>query len=66
MYFFQEEDNSSVEFFDYPARNGKILPKFDLLLRNFHFILPNLYFGPPWGIFGCSVELPDFLGREEI
>ena len=46
-----------MEIFDYPARNEKILPKFDSFL-------PNFYFGPPWGNFVCSVAIPDFLGRE--
>ena len=59
----RKSDNSSVEILDYPARNGKILRKFDFILPKFHFILPNFYFGPPWGIFVCSVEIPDFLGR---
>ena len=55
-----------MEIFEYPARNEKILPKFDFFLPNFHFILPNFYFGPPWGFFVCSVAIPDFLGREVL
>ena len=55
--------NSSVEILDYPVRNEKILRNFDLLLPKFHFILPNFHFPSPWGIFICSVELSDFLGR---
>ena len=44
----------------------KNLRNFNLLLPKFHFILPKFHFPSPWGKFVCSVELPDFLGREEI
>ena len=69
----RKSNDSSVEIFDYPARNEKILrnfdfilPKFHFILPKFHFILPNFYFGPLWGIFVCSVEIPNFLGKEII
>ena len=39
-----------------PRRCEKILRNFDLLLPKFHFPVP-------WGIFVCSLEIPDFLGR---
>ena len=60
----RKSKDSSVEILDYPARNGKILPNFDSFLPKFHFILPNFYFPLPWGIFVCSLEIPDFLGRD--
>ncbi len=59
----RKSDNSSVEIGDYSVRNEQILRNFDLLLPKFHFILPNFYIGSPWGIFICSMALPDFLGR---
>ena len=68
---------SSVEISESPPRKRQILPNFDFVLPKFHFvlpnfdfvlpkfhfILPNFYFVPPWGIFVCHVEIPDFLGR---
>ena len=60
-----------MEIFEYPARNEKILPKFDsflpnfhFILPNFHFILPNFYFGSPWFFFVCSLKNLYFLGRD--
>ena len=58
--------DSSVEIFDYPARNRKILRNFKIFLPKFHFILPKFYLPAPWKIFVCSLEILDFLGREEI
>ena len=54
---------SAVDISESPPRNEPILPNFDLLLLKFHFILPNFYFVPPWGISVFRVEIPDFLGR---
>ena len=51
-----------MEIIDYPARNEQILRNFDFILPKFHLILPNFYFGPPWGISVCSLAIPDFLG----
>ena len=36
---------------------------YDLLLPKFHFILPKFHLSAPWGIFVCSLEILDFLGR---
>ena len=52
-----------MEIVDYPARNEQILRNFEIILPKFHLILPNFYFAPPWGIFICSLALPDFLRR---
>ena len=46
-----------------PRRCEKILRNFDLLLPKFHFILPKFHSPVPWGIFVCSLDIPDFLGR---
>ena len=54
---------SAVEISESPPRNEQILRNFDLLLLKFHFILPNFYFAPPWGISVFRVEIPDSLGR---
>ena len=54
---------SSVEISESPRRNEPILRSFDLLLPKFHFILPNFYLAPPWGIFVFHVEILAFLGR---
>ena len=59
----EEIEIASVENGNPPRRHKKFYRNFDLLLPKFHFILPNFYFGPPWGIFVCSVEIGDFLGR---
>ena len=59
----RKSDNSSVEIVDYTARKRKILRNFEIFLPKFHFILPNFYFPVPWGIFICSLEIHDFLGR---
>ena len=59
----EEIEIASVENGNPSRRHKKIYRNFDLLLPKFHFILPNFYFGPPWGIFVCSVEIGDFLGR---
>gem|GEM_PF-5197715 len=32
-------------------RNGQILRNFEIFLPKFHFILPNFYIQPPWGMF---------------
>ena len=60
----RKSSDSSVEILDYPARNGQILPNFEIFLPKFHFILPNFYFSPPWENSVCSLEIHDFLGRE--
>ena len=57
---------SSVDILDYPVRNGKILPNFHSFLPKFHFILPKFHFAPQWGIFVCSLEISDFLGRDRL
>ena len=62
----RKSKDSSVEIFDYPARDGKILRNFEIFLPKFHFILPKFYFPVPWKIFVCSLETPYFLGREEV
>ena len=59
----EEIGNSSVEIVDYPARNEQILRNFDFILPKFLLILPNFYFGPPWGNSVSSLTLPDFLPR---
>ena len=64
MLLSRKSQDSSVEIFDYPAKNEKIPPKFDFFLPNFHFILQNFYFGSPWGFFVCSLKNLYFLGRE--
>ena len=71
MLLSRKSQDSSVEIFDYPAKNEKIPPKFDFfrpnfhfILPNFHFILPNFYFGSPWGFFVCSLKNLYVLGRE--
>ena len=60
----RKSKDPSVELFTYPRRDEKILRNFDLLLPKFHFILPKFHFPSPWGIFVCSLELPDFLRRD--
>ena len=59
----RKSHDSSVKLSEYPVRNEQILRNFEIFLPNFHFILPNFYFPVPWGIFVCSLELHDFLGR---
>ena len=60
----RKSQDSSVEIFEYPARNEKTLPKFGFFLPKFDFILPNFYFGSPWRFFVCSLKNLDFLGRD--
>ncbi len=60
----RKSSNSLVEIFEFSVRNKKILRNFEIFLPKFHFILPNFYLPVPWGIFDCSVELSDFLGRD--
>ena len=62
----RKSKDSSVEIFDYPARNRKILRNFDLLLPKFHFILPKFYLPAPWRIFVCTLDFSYSLGREEV
>ncbi len=45
----------------FPARNGEILRTYDFVLPKFHLLLPNFYFGPPWGNLFSSVGDRDFL-----
>ena len=60
----EEIEIVSVGISDSPRRNEQILRNFDLLLPKFHFILPKFHFPSPWGIFVCSLEIPDFLRRD--
>ena len=53
----RKSEDSSVEIFEYPARNEKILPKFDFFLPNYHSVLP-------WRFLLFSISISDFL-REE-
>ena len=55
----EEIVNPSVEILDYPVRDGKIL-------RTYDFILPKFYFAPPWRIFVCYLDIPDFLPRRDM
>ena len=43
----RKSSNSSVEIFEFPVRNKKILRNFEIFLPKFHFILPNFYFPVP-------------------
>ncbi len=60
----EEIGSSSVEIFEYPVGSSKIPRTRDFFLPKFHFILPNFYFGPPWGISIWSVKFPNFLWRD--